>query len=56
MASVFGEQEREIIRARVNAGLDRVRAQGMKLGRPEGTRQGRGSHSGTVQRVKWSLS
>ena len=28
MASVFGEQEREIIRSRVNAGLDRVRQQG----------------------------
>ena len=26
MASVFGEQEREIIRSRVIAGLDRVRA------------------------------
>ena len=35
MASVFGEQEREIIRSRVNAGLDRVRAQGKKLGRPK---------------------
>jgi DNA invertase Pin-like site-specific DNA recombinase len=35
MASVFGEQERHIIRSRVNAGLDRVRAQGKKLGRPK---------------------
>ena len=35
MASVFGEQERDIIRSRVNAGLDRVRAQGKKLGRPK---------------------
>jgi DNA invertase Pin-like site-specific DNA recombinase len=35
MASVFGEQERQIIRSRVNAGLDRVRAQGKKLGRPK---------------------
>ena len=35
MASVFGEQERQIIRNRVNAGLDRVRAQGKKLGRPK---------------------
>ena len=34
-ASVFGEQERYIIRSRVNAGLDRVRAQGKKLGRPK---------------------
>jgi DNA invertase Pin-like site-specific DNA recombinase len=35
MASVFGEQERSIIRSRVVAGLDRVRAQGKKLGRPK---------------------
>ena len=35
MASVFGEQEREIIRSRVRAGLDRVCQQGKKLGRPK---------------------
>jgi DNA invertase Pin-like site-specific DNA recombinase len=35
MASVFGEQERQIITSRINAGLDRVRAQGKKLGRPK---------------------
>ena len=35
MASVFGEQERHIIRSRVLAGLDRVRQQGKKLGRPK---------------------
>ena len=35
MASVFGEQERQIIRSRVLAGLDRVRQQGKKLGRPK---------------------
>ena len=35
MASVFGEQEREMLRGRVMAGLDRVRAQGKKLGRPK---------------------
>src|SRR5277367_1768228 len=34
MASVFGEQERSIIRSRVVAGLNRVREQGKKLGRP----------------------
>jgi DNA invertase Pin-like site-specific DNA recombinase len=33
MASVFGEQERQIIRNRVIAGLDRVRQQGKRLGR-----------------------
>ena len=35
MASVFGEQERSIIRSRVLAGLDRVRQQGKRLGRPK---------------------
>ena len=35
MASVFGEQERQIIRSRVLAGLDRMRQQGKKLGRPK---------------------
>lgn len=35
MASVFGELEREMIRARVVAGLNRIREQGIKkLGRP----------------------
>ena len=34
MASVFGEQERSMLRARVLAGLDRVRQQGKKFGRP----------------------
>jgi hypothetical protein len=37
MACVFGELEREMIRARVRAGLNRVREQGLKtLGRPKG--------------------
>jgi DNA invertase Pin-like site-specific DNA recombinase len=36
MACVFGELEREMIRARVRAGLSRVREQGLKkLGRPQ---------------------
>jgi DNA invertase Pin-like site-specific DNA recombinase len=35
MASVFGEQERSILRSRVIAGLERVRQQGKKLGRPK---------------------
>ena len=35
MALVFGELERQIIRSRVVAGLDRVRQQGKKLGRPK---------------------
>jgi DNA invertase Pin-like site-specific DNA recombinase len=35
MASVFGEQERSILRSRVLAGLERVRQQGTKLGRPK---------------------
>jgi DNA invertase Pin-like site-specific DNA recombinase len=40
MACVFGELEREMIRARVRAGLDRVREQGIKkLGRPQVARK-----------------
>jgi DNA invertase Pin-like site-specific DNA recombinase len=35
MASVFGEQERSMLRSRVLAGLDRVRQQGKRLGRPK---------------------
>jgi len=35
MASVFGEQERSMLRSRVIAGLERVRAQGGRLGRPK---------------------
>jgi DNA invertase Pin-like site-specific DNA recombinase len=35
MASVFGEQERSMLRSRVIAGLERVREQGKKLGRPK---------------------
>lgn len=34
MLAVFGEFEREMIVARVNAGLARARAQGKRLGRP----------------------
>jgi DNA invertase Pin-like site-specific DNA recombinase len=35
IASVFGEQERSMLRARVLAGLDRVRQQGKRLGHPK---------------------
>ena len=35
MASVFGEQERSILRSRVVAGLERARQQGQRLGRPK---------------------
>jgi DNA invertase Pin-like site-specific DNA recombinase len=35
MLSVFADFEREIIRERVNAGLDRARAEGKTLGRPK---------------------
>jgi DNA invertase Pin-like site-specific DNA recombinase len=68
MASVFGEQERSMLRSRVLAGLDRVRQQGKKLGRPKVENAIRnhlsagngilkvaalvGVGSGTVQRVK----
>jgi DNA invertase Pin-like site-specific DNA recombinase len=35
MASIFGEQERAILRDRVIAGLNRVRQEGKRLGRPK---------------------
>jgi DNA invertase Pin-like site-specific DNA recombinase len=35
MATVFAELERSMIRSRVMAGLDRVRAEGKALGRPQ---------------------
>ena len=34
LLSVFSEFERELVRARVNASLDRARARGVRLGRP----------------------
>ena len=39
MASVFGEQERQIIRSRVLAGLDRVRQQGKSVADDRGRHQ-----------------
>ena len=50
MASVFGEQERQIIRSRVLAGLDRVRQQGKKLGRPKVSPKNRGRHQEASER------
>jgi len=35
VCGAFAEFEREMIRSRVNAGLDRARARGVKLGRPK---------------------
>jgi DNA invertase Pin-like site-specific DNA recombinase len=55
MASVFGEQERSMLRSRVLAGLDRVRQQGKKLGRPKVPPQGRGRYQGASERRKWHL-
>src|SRR5262249_3544817 len=34
IAGVFAELERSVIKERINAGLDRARANGIKLGRP----------------------
>ena len=50
MASVFGEQEREIIRSRVNAGLDRVRAARQEAGPPQGVAEDRGRHQEASER------
>src|ERR1700730_11048153 len=52
MASVFGEQERSMLRARVLAGLDRVRQQG-KTWSPQGLTQGRERHQGASERREW---
>ncbi len=38
LLGVFAEYEREMIVARTNAGLDRARRQGKKLGRPSGSK------------------
>ncbi len=48
MLGVFAEFEREIIRERVNAGLDRARASGKTLGRPK-------TDADTVRRVQAML-
>ncbi len=46
MLGVFAEFERGIIRERINAGLARAKAKGMKLGRP-----GEGFHRGAHRRA-----
>jgi DNA invertase Pin-like site-specific DNA recombinase len=53
MASMFGEQERSILRDRVMAGLERVRQQGRKLGRLQGVAQGRGDHQDAPEGREW---
>jgi DNA invertase Pin-like site-specific DNA recombinase len=47
MLGVFAEFERGIIRERINAGLARAKAKGMKLGRP-----GEGFHRGAHTRAQ----
>ncbi len=37
----LAEMERELIRERINSGLDRARSQGKKLGRPKGSKDSR---------------
>ena len=63
MASVFGEQERSIIRSRVLAGLDRVRQQGKRLGRPkvsskteDAIRRHLSAGNGILKVARWSAS
>jgi DNA invertase Pin-like site-specific DNA recombinase len=51
MASIFGEQERSILR--VMAGLERVRQQGKRLGHPEDSSEGRGRHQEAPERREW---
>jgi DNA invertase Pin-like site-specific DNA recombinase len=37
----LAEMERELIRERINSGLDRARAEGKRLGRPKGSKDGK---------------
>lgn len=53
MASVFAEQERSILRDRVIAGLERVRAQGKTLGRPQSAREGGERHQKPSEGRQW---
>ena len=53
MASVFGEQERSMLRSRVLAGLDRVREQGKKLGRPKGSAKVENAIRDLSERREW---
>ena len=54
MASVFGEQERSMLRSRVLAGLARVRQQGKKLGPAQGgVAKGGGCHQEASGRRQW---
>ena len=39
VTGAFAEFERDMIRSRVNAGLDRARARGVRLGRPKVARK-----------------
>jgi len=55
-ATVFGERERQIIRERVLACLERVRQQGKRLGRPKrGIAEGRERHQDASERREWHI-
>jgi DNA invertase Pin-like site-specific DNA recombinase len=51
LLGIFAELEREISRARVISGLERVKSEGRQLGRPKGSKdKGQRSRSGYLQR------
>ena len=53
MASVFGEQERQIIRSRVLAGLDRCAPAREEARPPKGVAEDRGRHQEASERREW---
>lgn len=48
IVGAIGEFERERIRERINAGLARAKAEGKKLGRPEGTKKDKVKHQAQI--------
>ena len=58
MMMLLAEYERELTISRINSGLDRARAEGKTLGRPEGSKdKGRRRRAGYINRwlKKWSI-
>jgi DNA invertase Pin-like site-specific DNA recombinase len=55
VTGAFAEFERDMIRSRVNAGLARARARGVRLSRPKNQREGRARHQDTSGGRDWHL-
>ncbi len=52
IVGAIGEFERERIRERINAGLARAKAEGKKLGRPEGTTKAKVKHQDEITSLR----